>query len=78
MKLSENLIFQYYIHGRLFPGGPVAKDLCFQCRGPWVLSLVGKLRSHMPCGQKIKENKQTKDILNCLQNYIQRRFLLNT
>ena len=59
MKLSENLIFQYYIHGRLFPGGPVVKDLCFQCRGPWVLSLVGKLRSHMPVAKK-PEHKQQK------------------
>ena len=24
---------------RDFPGGPVAKNLCFQCRGPGVLSL---------------------------------------
>ena len=76
--MSENLIFQNYIHGRLFPGGPVVKDLCLKCRGHWVLSLVGELRSHMPCGQKIKENKQRKDTLNCLQDYIQRRFLLNT
>ena len=50
--MSENLIFQNYIHGRDFPGGPVVKDLCFQCKGHWVLSLVGELRSHMPCGQK--------------------------
>ena len=34
------------------------KDLYFQCREHWVLFLVGELRSLMPCGQKIKENKQ--------------------
>ena len=72
--MSENLIFQNYIHGRYFPGSPVVKDLCFQCKGQWVLSLVGELRSHMPCGQKIKENIQTKDILDCFQDYIQGRF----
>ena len=72
--MSENLIFQNYIHGRDFPGGPVVKDLCFQCKGHWVLSLVGELRSHMPCGQKIKENKQTTDTLNSVQDYIQGRF----
>ena len=37
----------------------------FQCRGVWVWSLLGKLRTHMPCGQKTKKkkkptNKQTK------------------
>ena len=31
-----------------FPGGPVIKSPCFHCRGTWVLSLVGELRSHMP------------------------------
>ena len=25
------------------PGGPVAKTPCSQCRGAWVLSLVGEL-----------------------------------
>ena len=33
-----------------FPGGPVVKTLCFQCRGVWgvaqVPSLVGEIRSH--------------------------------
>ena len=37
-----------------FPGGPVIKSPCFHCRGTWVLSLVGELRSHVPWGQKVK------------------------
>ena len=28
--------------------------LCLPMQGLWVRSLVGKLRSHMPCGQKPK------------------------
>ena len=36
----------------------------FQWRGVWVWSLLGKLRTHMPCGQipppKTQTNKQTK------------------
>ena len=31
-----------------FPGGPVVKTPCSQCRGCGVGSLVGELRSHMP------------------------------
>ena len=41
-----------------FSGGPVVKTLCFQCRAVWVQTLVGELRSHMPCGMAKKfENK---------------------
>ena len=32
-----------------FPGSPVVKILCFQCRGIWVPSMVGELRSLIPC-----------------------------
>ena len=32
-----------------FPGSPVVKILCFQCRGTWVPSMVGGLRSLIPC-----------------------------
>ena len=32
------------------PGGPVLNILCFHYRGVWLQSLVGELRSHMPCG----------------------------
>ena len=32
-------------------GGPVVKPLHFYCRG-----MAGKLRSHMPLGQKQKKN----------------------
>ena len=32
------------------------------CKGAWVLSLTGKLRSHMPCGvTKKKENDNKKN-----------------
>jgi len=33
---------------RDFPGGPVAKNLHFHCRGAQVQSLVRELRSHIP------------------------------
>ena len=35
-----------------FPSGPVVETLCFQCL---LHSLVGELRSHMPCGKKKKK-----------------------
>ena len=37
-----------------FPGGPVVMTLWFQCKGVWVQSLVGELRSHMSHGRKKK------------------------
>lgn len=42
--------------GMDFLGGPVVKDSELPMQGAWVLSLVWKLRSHMPPGGAIKEN----------------------
>ena len=42
---------------RDFPGCPVVKTPCSQCKGHgWVLSVVGELRSHMPLGVGKKES----------------------
>ena len=44
-----------------FPGGPVVKTLCFQCRGTQIQSLVEELRSHKLCSSaKKKRNKKEK------------------
>ena len=40
---------------REFPGGLVVKTLCFQCRGPGLISGLRELGFHMPCGQRKKE-----------------------
>lgn len=41
-----------------YAGGPVVKTLRFHRRRfVWVRYLVRELRSHMPCGQKIKSSK---------------------
>ena len=45
---------RYLILGWDSPGGPVVKTLCFQW-GAWVWFLFGKLRYHLPCGQKRKK-----------------------
>ena len=41
-----------------FPGSPVVRTLRFDCRGGWVKSLVGKLRSCMPRGVAKEEKKK--------------------
>ena len=42
-----------------FPGGPVVKTLCFQCRRcGFNQSLVGKLRSRTPCDTAKKREKK--------------------
>ena len=38
-----------FVDGWDFPGGPVV-DCMLPMQGAWVRSLVGELRSHMPCG----------------------------
>ena len=51
---------------RDFPGGPVAKTLCFKCRECGLIHTQGqgirvsKLGLHMPCSQKTETNKQKK------------------
>ena len=44
---------------RDFPGSPVVKIPCFQCRGAQVQSLVQELRSHMLC-DTAKKKKEIK------------------
>ena len=42
-----------------FPGCPVVKTVCFQCRGAQVQSLVRELRSHMvQCSKKKREKER--------------------
>ena len=45
-----------------FPGGPVVKTVTprFHCRGHGFKSLVGELRSHLPCSvtKKLKKEKK--------------------
>ena len=48
-----------------FPGSPVVKFPHFQCRGARVQSLVGELRSHMPCSMTIKKEKTSQNLLLC-------------
>ena len=44
-----------------FLDGPVVKTPCFHCRGGWVQSLVGELRSRMPhVAKKQKKKKMQK------------------
>ena len=43
---------------RDFPGGPVVKTPCFQCRGARVQPLVGELRSHMPRGAALPPKRR--------------------
>ena len=45
-----------------FPGGPVVKTLCFQCRGCGINSWSGNLRSHMlhDVAKKNKIKRMTK------------------
>ena len=47
---------------RDFPGSPVVKTLCFQCKEEWVQLLVKELRSQMLHGarKKKKNNKKRK------------------
>ena len=42
-SIRESACFRARMNMRDFRGGPVAKTLCFQCRGPRVQSLVRKL-----------------------------------
>ena len=42
------------------PGGPVVRLLHLQVQRVWVKSLVRKLRSHLPHGQKTKTQKKKK------------------
>ena len=41
-----------------FPGGAVIRALCFHCSGAQFRSLVGDLRSCMPCGVAKKKKKE--------------------
>ena len=41
-----------------FPGRPVARTLCFHCRGSWILSVVRELRFCKPCDAAEKEKKE--------------------
>ena len=48
-----------------FPGGPVVKILCSQCRGAWVQTLVREPRSlmlHSVTQKKKQNNKQEVDV----------------
>ena len=36
----------------------MVKTLSCHCKGAWVLSLIRKLRSHMPCGVTKKKKKK--------------------
>ena len=57
--LSKHVLSVYYANFirktdlkktyRDFPGSPVVKTQYFQCRGHWIPSQVGELRSHIPC-----------------------------
>ena len=47
------------LNSMYLPGGPVVKTLP-SMQGVRVQSLVGKLRSHMPWGQKKKKNPKDK------------------
>jgi len=40
-----------------FPDGPVVKTV-LPVQGAWVHFLVVEIRSHMPCGQRVKTTKQ--------------------
>ena len=52
------------IYLRDFPGGSVVKNLHFLCRGAWVRSLVGELRSCMPLGAAKTLKKKKRNIEN--------------
>ena len=41
-----------------FPGSPVVRTPRFHCKGAWVRSLVGELRSRMPCDPAQKKKKK--------------------
>ena len=43
-----------------FPGGPVVKTLCFQCRRTQIQSLVDELRSHKLCSSAKKREREIK------------------
>jgi len=45
---------------RDFPGSPVVKTLCFQCKEEWVQLLVKELRPQMLPGARKKKKKQQK------------------
>ena len=54
-----------------FPGGPVVKNLSFQCKGLQVQSQLGALRSRMLRGivKKKKKGKKVKKEKKCNQSY---------
>ena len=53
-----------YAWWREFPGHPVAKTLQFDCRGPRVQSLVGKLRSRKLRAPAKKEKANKNKVYN--------------
>ena len=41
--------------------------------GPWVLSLVGELRSHRPCGQKKTKQNRSNIVTNLILVHIKKK-----
>lgn len=52
-----------------FPGSPGLKTPFFQCKGCWVPSLVGDLRSHKPPGQNNQNMKQKLHCNKCNKDF---------
>ena len=71
----DNILLGNYACSLDFPGGPVVGTLSFHCRGSWVQSLVGEVRS---CIRLRKEKKERKTMHVLKKKYHLTYVIFNT